>query len=174
MKLRTLRIITVLMASHLVAAAPAFTITMPGVSQATAGVAPRLLQPVTIRAIEQSRQGDEYHLDGDVEILFETYTLRAEHAIYHDDTGDVQANGRVVLDGGPHDAHLVAMRAEYNVKNDTGVFYDAVGTLGAVLRGSNVALTTSELLNTYDVLRSDKVVFTRSAFEQVEARLNKE
>ncbi len=131
------------MASHLVAAAPAFTITMPGVSQATAGVAPRLLQPVTIRAIEQSRQGDEYHLDGDVEILFETYTLRAEHAIYHDDTGDVQANGRVVLDGGPHDAHLVAMRAEYNVKNDTGVFYDAVGTLGAVLRGSNVALTTS-------------------------------
>jgi len=38
----------------------------------------------------------------------------------------------------------------------------------------NVALTTSETLNTYDVLRSDKLVFTTSAFEQVEARLNKE
>ena len=38
----------------------------------------------------------------------------------------------------------------------------------------NVALTTSDSLNTYDVLRSDKLVFTRSAFEQVEARLNKE
>jgi large subunit ribosomal protein L4 len=37
-----------------------------------------------------------------------------------------------------------------------------------------VALTTSESLNTYDVLRPDKLVFTRSAFEQVEARLNKE
>jgi large subunit ribosomal protein L4 len=37
-----------------------------------------------------------------------------------------------------------------------------------------VALTTSDLLNTYDVLRSDKLVFTRGAFEQVEARLNKE
>src|ERR1051326_1965259 len=34
-----------------------------------------------------------------------------------------------------------------------------------------VALTTSESLNTYDVLRPDKVVFTRGAFEQVEARL---
>jgi large subunit ribosomal protein L4 len=37
-----------------------------------------------------------------------------------------------------------------------------------------VALTTSESLNTYDVLRPDKLVFTRSAFEQVEARLGKE
>ena len=39
---------------------------------------------------------------------------------------------------------------------------------------SRVALTTSESLNTYDVLRPDKLVFTRSAFEQVEARLSKE
>ena len=35
----------------------------------------------------------------------------------------------------------------------------------------NVALTTSDSLNTYDVLRPDKLVFTRSAFEKVEARL---
>jgi large subunit ribosomal protein L4 len=38
----------------------------------------------------------------------------------------------------------------------------------------NVALTTSAMLNTYDVLRPDKLVFTRNAFEQVEARLTKE
>jgi large subunit ribosomal protein L4 len=38
----------------------------------------------------------------------------------------------------------------------------------------DVALTTSDSLNTYDVLRSDKLVFTRSAFEQLEARLVKE
>lgn len=35
----------------------------------------------------------------------------------------------------------------------------------------NVALTTSDSLNTYDVLRPDKLLFTRSAFEKVEARL---
>jgi len=34
-----------------------------------------------------------------------------------------------------------------------------------------VALTTSDALNTYDVLRPDKLVFTRTAFEKVEARL---
>jgi len=39
---------------------------------------------------------------------------------------------------------------------------------------SNVDLTTSETLNTYDVLRQDKLIFTRGAFEKVEARLNKE
>jgi large subunit ribosomal protein L4 len=35
----------------------------------------------------------------------------------------------------------------------------------------NVAVTTSDALNTYDVLRPNKLLFTRSAFEKVEARL---
>jgi large subunit ribosomal protein L4 len=38
----------------------------------------------------------------------------------------------------------------------------------------HVLLATSESLNTYDVLRPDKLVFTRGAFEQVEARLIKD
>jgi len=37
-----------------------------------------------------------------------------------------------------------------------------------------IAVTTSESLNTYDVLRPDKLIFTKGAFEQVEARLTKE
>jgi len=39
---------------------------------------------------------------------------------------------------------------------------------------AGVTLTTSDSLNTYDVLRPDKLVFTKTAFEKVEARLNKE
>jgi large subunit ribosomal protein L4 len=38
----------------------------------------------------------------------------------------------------------------------------------------NVLLANSDSLNTYDVLRPDKLLFTRGAFEQVEARLTKE
>ena len=38
----------------------------------------------------------------------------------------------------------------------------------------NVTLATSDSLNTYDVLRPNKLVFTKGAFEQVEARLTKE
>ena len=37
-----------------------------------------------------------------------------------------------------------------------------------------VEVTTSDTLNTYQVLRSDKIVFTRGAFEKVEERLTKE
>lgn len=37
----------------------------------------------------------------------------------------------------------------------------------------NVELTTSDILNTYQVLRSDKLIFTRGAFEKVEERLAK-
>ena len=39
---------------------------------------------------------------------------------------------------------------------------------------SYVTMTTGDLLNTYDVLRPDKLLFTKSAFETVEARLIKE
>jgi large subunit ribosomal protein L4 len=38
----------------------------------------------------------------------------------------------------------------------------------------NVTLATSDSLNTYDVLRPDKLIFTRGAFEQIEARLGTE
>ena len=38
----------------------------------------------------------------------------------------------------------------------------------------DVALTTSDALNTYDLLRPDKLLFTRSAFEKIEARLSKD
>jgi large subunit ribosomal protein L4 len=37
-----------------------------------------------------------------------------------------------------------------------------------------VELTTGDSLNTYDLLRSDKIVFTRGAFENIEQRLSKE
>lgn len=37
-----------------------------------------------------------------------------------------------------------------------------------------VEIATGDSLNTYQVLRSDKLIFTRGAFEQVEQRLNKD
>lgn len=38
----------------------------------------------------------------------------------------------------------------------------------------HVEIATGDTLNTYDVLKPDKLLFTRGAFEQVQARLNKE
>lgn len=39
---------------------------------------------------------------------------------------------------------------------------------------AKVELTTSDDLNTYQVLKSDKLIFTKGAFEKIEARLTKE
>jgi LPS-assembly protein len=100
-------------------------------------------QEVIIKAHEQQKQGDIYTLDGDVEISFQSYLLRADHATYDDSTGVAVATGRVVFDGGPHDAHLTANRANYNVKAGTGIFYEVSGTFGAVIRGQSVVLTTN-------------------------------
>ena len=39
---------------------------------------------------------------------------------------------------------------------------------------ANVFVSSRETVNTYELLRSDKLIFTRGAFEKVQARLNKE
>jgi large subunit ribosomal protein L4 len=44
----------------------------------------------------------------------------------------------------------------------------------AVRNISYVELTTSDSLNTYQVLRSDKLVFSRAAFEKLQERLSKD
>jgi large subunit ribosomal protein L4 len=66
--------------------------------------------------------------------------------------------------------------AALEIKGSALVVY-AVNDKNLMLATRNVPkveLTTGENLNTYQVLKSDKLVFTKSAFEQVEARLNKE
>ena len=143
MTLRTLRIITVTFVSHLLLVPLAFTSQLPTPVPGGAAATSQPSQEVTIRARQQEKQGDVYQLDGDVEILSQSYIMRAEHVTYHDDTGAMEATGRVVFDGGPHDAHILAGHATYNVKTETGIFYDVTGTFGAVVRGSSVVLTTS-------------------------------
>ncbi len=100
-------------------------------------------EDVTIYARTLEKQGNVYKLEGDVEIDYRTYVLRAEQITYNQDTGDVTATGKVVLDGGPHDEHIEASHAIYNVETGNGNFYDVQGTTGTRVRGSTVVLTSS-------------------------------
>ena len=100
-------------------------------------------EEVTIRAKQQEKAGDVYQLRGDVEISYRQFTLRADQITYNAATGDVEAEGRVVLDGGPHDEHIEASRAEYNIRTESGKFHDVLGSIGARAKGRNVVLTTS-------------------------------
>ncbi len=143
MTLRTLRIITLTIVSHLLIAPLAFTSQLPAFPSSHGAAAPQPSQEVTIKAQQQEKQGDLYKADGDVEISFQNYVLRAEHGTYNAATGDIVVTGRVVFEGGSHDAHLAASHASYNVRSETGIFYDVAGTFGAVARGQSVVLTTS-------------------------------
>src|SRR4029078_12238690 len=69
--------------------------------------------------------------------------LRADEITYDQESGDVNASGKVVLDGGPHDLNIQASHATYNIENENGKFYDVLGTIGARVRGSTVVLTST-------------------------------
>lgn len=59
----------------------------------------------------------------------------------------------------------------------TALFVHHGGDKNFVLASRNVpkiTVATGDSVNTYDVLRSDKLIFTKSAFEKVEARITKE
>jgi LPS-assembly protein len=100
-------------------------------------------EEVTIRAVEQEKDGSIYHLRGRVEIHYRTYILYADQVTYKADTGDSELDGHVVLDGGPNDEHVEASHGTYNVRTETGIFYSVIGTVGFRLRKSRYVLTTS-------------------------------
>jgi len=99
--------------------------------------------PVTIRAQEQEKEGPIYKLRGNVEIDYGTYTFSADEAAYNSDTGEVQAEGHLVLDGGPNDEHVEATRGTYNLDSEKGRFEHVTGGIGLKVRRSRAILTSS-------------------------------
>jgi LPS-assembly protein len=99
-------------------------------------------EPV-ICAIRQEKEGDVYKLQGDVEIHYRTYILRADEVTYNAATGVATASGHFTLDGGPNDDHLKASHGTYNLIAETGHFYDVTGTTGLQFRGNRVVLSST-------------------------------
>jgi LPS-assembly protein len=144
---RTRLIITVLVLCHLLLLVPVVTCQLPSTAptgEARSDASSLLpTEDVTIKAHKQSKDHDMYHLQGDVEITFRNYILRADEVSYNEKTGDITGNGGVVFVGGPHDAHIEARTATYNINTENGIFYDVVGSVGTRFRGKNVVLTSS-------------------------------
>jgi len=124
---RTRLIITVLALCHLLLLTPVVTCQFPSKAKAeTSAAGPAHLVPteeVTIKAYKQGKDHDTYLLQKDAEITFRTYVLRADEITYNEKTGEVTAKGGVVLEGGPHDAHIEAKSADYNINSESGTFY---------------------------------------------------
>jgi large subunit ribosomal protein L4 len=92
----------------------------------------------------------------------------------------LKAGDVVVVDdlklGSPKTKDFVGMLSALDLKGTALIVSQEVDkNLSLASRNvENVTLATSDTLNTYDVLRSDKLVFTKGAFEKVEARLAKD
>jgi LPS-assembly protein len=155
---RTRFLITAAFVCHLLLAPSLVTSQL--LSPATQPDAPSALndEEVTIRALEQEKDGPVFKLRGQVEIHYGTYVLYADEVIYDSQTGDTTADGHVVLDGGQNDEHLEARRASYNLRTQTGRFENVAATTGMRLRGKRLILTSSN-----PFVFSGKVVERRGA-----------
>jgi len=107
--------------------------------------------PVQIKANKQTyRRTDEgniYTLEGDAVIYYRDYIVHADRATYNDETGEIVAEGHLMVDGGPDDEHFEASHGTVNVQQQTGHFYDVVGTLGVQKNRKGKVVFTS--LNPY-------------------------
>ncbi len=139
--------ITTALVCHLLLAAGIVTSqTLPPASLATSAtpaLSGQTEEEVTIRAVQQEKDGSIYHLRGDVEIRYRTYILHADQITYNEATGDSELEGHVVLDGGPYDEHVEASHGTYNIHTETGTFYSVIGTVGLKLRKSTYVLGTT-------------------------------
>ena len=78
----------------------------------------------------QSKHGDLYLLAGDAIVTYRDHVLRADTLTYDASTGEIVAQGHMRLTGGDNDEYIKASHGTYNVRSDTGRFYDVNGSVG--------------------------------------------
>jgi LPS-assembly protein len=99
-------------------------------------------EDVTIKALEQEKQGPIYRLHGKAEIDYGAYVLTADEMSYNADTADATADGHVMLEGGENDEHVQASHGKYNLRSERGTFQNATGSIGVRLKGRQLMLTS--------------------------------
>jgi len=78
----------------------------------------------------QTYENGHYILNDHVVLTYKGRTLRADHMEYDQATGDVTLTGHIVADGGDNDEHIEASRGAFNIRTETGRFYDVTGSIG--------------------------------------------
>ncbi len=84
---------------------------------------------VVIESDTQSRVGSRYVLDGNVVLTYGDRRVQADHVEYDSDSGAVTATGHLKATGGQNNETILASHGEFNVKLQTGRFYDVSGSV---------------------------------------------
>jgi LPS-assembly protein len=98
---------------------------------------------VLVRAVNQEKLGSVYHLRGAAEVETTDMILKADEIDYDEASADAEARGNVRFEHFVRGEKLQASRAEYNVDDGTGKFYDVSGTSPAKIDARRGVLTTT-------------------------------
>ena len=104
---------------------------------------PKRSEPVRISAVHQEKDGDIYKLRENVKIDYGVFTFSADQVTYDSTSGNVQAEGHLLLEGGPNDEHIQAARGTYNLNSEVGHFEDVTGSIGIETNKNRTIFTTS-------------------------------
>src|SRR5437899_924348 len=99
---------------------------------------------VNLSAVTQSRRGDLFIADGDVDITYEGARLRADHLEFNEKTKEAVASGHVQFDYA--NQHLDGDQAAYNVRTGHGVFEKVRGSVKIERRPNSSLLVTDNPL----------------------------
>jgi len=77
----------------------------------------------------QSRHGSQYLLAGNAVITYQGRELRADSITYDQDSGETVVTGHVHLTGTENEETLEASHGTYNLRTQTGTFYDVTGSV---------------------------------------------
>ncbi len=99
---------------------------------------------VNLSAVTQSRRGDLFIADGDVDITYEGARLRADHVEFNEKTKEAVASGHVQFDYA--NQHLDGDQATYNVRTGHGIFQKVRGSVKIERRPNSSLLVTENPL----------------------------
>jgi LPS-assembly protein len=104
-------------------------------SQAHPKSSPQVSSGQSIASLEADQQrqvGKIFYADGHVDVSYENYRIRADHAEYNSDTGIVTANGHVQLDYLTQ--HVEADDVRYELRTGRGLFHHVRATFAVQRR----------------------------------------
>ena len=85
------------------------------------------LDQTFISAHDQSSENGVYHLRGNVILAQTDATLKADEIDYNEETGDAEARGHVFYDNYSQNEKISCDRADYNLEDRKGKFYNVHG-----------------------------------------------
>ena len=86
---------------------------------------------------------DTATLSGGVVVYYKDYVIRADKMVYDRSTSELEAEGNILVTGGPSDAYIAASHGDMRLNMHTARFYDVNGSLGVRRSGQSVVYSTA-------------------------------